>query len=152
MLKQIKPAKFKLPLSYVDLNTREELHVPEVLWRANSQKLVNVPTKNAKRKARLRTLKTAHAPKPAKGVKSSPQLEKVISLESRRSGVLLDDRRASAGVPLDVRRASVEIHLDDRRGPAGVPLEDRRGSAGTSLEDRRTSARVRAALPPLTCK
>ena len=98
MLKQIKPAKFKLPLSYIDLATKEELPVPEVLYRANSQKLVNVPTKIAKRRARLRTLKTAHTEKPAlaNGVgqgaaadRGSPHAEKSTPLE---------DPRNSAGV------------------------------------------------------
>ena len=58
MLKQIRPAKFKLPVSYVDLHTGEELPVPEVMQRANSTKHVGLPTKIAKRRARIKSLKT----------------------------------------------------------------------------------------------
>ena len=58
VLKQTRPAKFKLPVSYVDLETKEELQIPEVLQRANSTKLVSLPAKIAKRRARIRSLKT----------------------------------------------------------------------------------------------
>ena len=61
MLKQMRPAKFKLPVSYVDLNTKEELPVPEVMQRANSTKFPSLPAKIAKRRARIRSLKTTHA-------------------------------------------------------------------------------------------
>ena len=61
MLKQMRPAKFKLPVSYVDLATREELPVPEVMQRANSAKFPSLPAKIAKRRARIRSLKTSHA-------------------------------------------------------------------------------------------
>lgn len=58
MLKQMRPAKFKLPVSFVDLETKEELPVPEVMQRANSTKLASLPAKIAKRRARIRSLKT----------------------------------------------------------------------------------------------
>ena len=61
MLKQMRPAKFKLPVSYVDLNTKEELPVPEVMQRANSAKFPRLPAKIAKRRARIQSLKTMHA-------------------------------------------------------------------------------------------
>lgn len=61
MLKQMRPAKFKLPVSYVDLVTKEELPVPEVMQRANSTKFPSLPVKIAKRRARIRSLKTMHA-------------------------------------------------------------------------------------------
>ena len=61
-LKQTRPAKFKLPVSYVDLESGEELQVPETLQRSNSVKLASLPAKVAKRRARLQTLKTVGAP------------------------------------------------------------------------------------------
>lgn len=60
MLKQTRPAKFKLPVSYVDLLSGEELAVPEVVHCANSYKYVSLPSKIVKRRARLETLKTAN--------------------------------------------------------------------------------------------
>lgn len=58
VLKQMRPSKFKLPVSYVDLESGEELPVPEIMQRANSIKRPKVPAKIAKRRAKIKTLKT----------------------------------------------------------------------------------------------
>lgn len=61
MLKQTRPAKFKMPVSYVNLLTEEELSVPEVMQRANSHRHVSLPSKIVKRRARLKSFKGANS-------------------------------------------------------------------------------------------
>lgn len=61
MLKQTRPAKFKMPVSYVNLLTEEELSVPEVMQRANSRHNVSIPAKIVKRRARLKSFKAANS-------------------------------------------------------------------------------------------
>ena len=61
MLKQTRPAKFRVPIKYVDLSDGKELEVPEVLQRQSSGRFASLPFKTVQRRKRLNTIKKANA-------------------------------------------------------------------------------------------